>query len=509
MKKLLLLFICIVGAMQIGLSQTNCEDRLKTAQWYYEQGMYAKAAVMYQQVVDICGENYGGAANRLAECRRKASETDEAAAWAECKDSNDPNVLSAYITRFPNGRHITEVRNKRAALLTQWAAANAEARENIAYNRCNTITGCEAYLRDYPNGRYVSQVMNKKRELERAAAEREQRRREREEAQLTAFMDKASMRVKFGNAYDIDGIVMKDDFGSTLYASDMRFLVPKLYYNSRLSDEREVALLYCRLFRPDGTLMHTFFNGMYVDPGRNNSTLLAGYGNGEASVFDPGTYQFEIWYENTMLYSTSLTLSGKDYALSSAGWRQALAKCLEIPTETYEEDLYKGCINAGQRSRLGVYYWSSSTCYFGNWNQGERDGWGILVVRDGYEVSNCPDCAYYVGPFKNGVKSGEGTCYDRAGNLIYYGQFVDDSPVGTYPMTGYGNYKFICIDKGNGNYYLGEVENEQPEGKGVFMQRNGDLWLGNWKAGNRDGMVLYMPYDGTPVMERWSNGVKK
>lgn len=514
MKKYILLTISLFGAIQFCLSQgtmqgINCESKYNAAETVFNMGKYELAAKMYQDVIENCQGDYGGAAARLAECRRRLAETDESAAWEECKDSNDPNVLQAYMNRFPNGRHFNEVKQRRTMLLAQWAAANETARENIAYSRCNTISGCEEYLANYPTGRYVTQVLNKKRELERAIAEREQRRREREAAQLTAFMDKASMRVQFGNAYDIDGIVMKDDFGSMLYASDMRFLVPKLIYNSRLSDEREVTLLYCQIIHPNGSLMHSFFNGMYVEPGRNNSTYLAGFGNGQASVFDPGTYRFDIWYDDVLLYTTEFTLNGKDYALSSAGWRQTLARCLEIPTETYEEDIYKGCLNAGERSRLGVYYWSSSTCYFGNWRQGERDGWGILVVRDGYEVSNCPDCAYYVGPFKNGVKSGEGTCYDRAGNLIYYGQFVDDSPVGTYPMSGYGNYKFICIDKGNGNYYLGEVENEQPEGKGIFMQSNGDLWLGTWKGGQRDGTVLYLPYDGAPVMERWSNGVKK
>lgn len=508
MKKFLLLFICLYGALQIGMAQ-DCDLKLRTAEEYYNRGEYRKAAKMYQQVVESCGATYGGASARLAECNRLVSQGDEEAAYNECRNSNDPNVLqSVYLDHFPNGRHAAEIRQRKATLLAQWAAANEERREYIAYTRCNTIRGCEEYLQNYPNGKYASEVRNKKYEMERGIRQREQYLRELEEAQPYAYMK--DYRIVFGNAYDIQGQRMKDAFGSTLYAADMRFLVPKLIYNGRLSMERETALLYCVLFGPDGTLMHSFFNGMYVDPGQNNSVILAGYGNPDASVFSPGTYQFEVWYDGDILFSTSFNLEGKDYSLSSAGWRQALAKCLEIPTEIYEDDgLYKGCINAGQRSRLGIYYWNTSTCYFGNWNQGERNGWGILVVRDGYEVTNCPDCAYFVGQFRDGIKSGEGTCYDRAGNLIYYGQFADDRPVSNYPMSGYTNYKFICIDKGNGSFYLGEVENEQPEGKGIFMQRNGDLWLGDWTGGNRNGNVLYLPYDGMPVVERWSNGVRR
>ena len=44
--------------------------------------------------------------------------------------------------------------------------AEAERKEDGAYRKCTTISGCNSYLKTYPNGRYADQVRAKKAELE-------------------------------------------------------------------------------------------------------------------------------------------------------------------------------------------------------------------------------------------------------------------------------------------------------------------------------------------------------
>ena len=49
------------------------------------------------------------------------------------------------------------------------AKAEAEQKEDVIYENCNTIAGCDTYLEAYPEGRYVKEVEAKKAELKKAA----------------------------------------------------------------------------------------------------------------------------------------------------------------------------------------------------------------------------------------------------------------------------------------------------------------------------------------------------
>ena len=49
------------------------------------------------------------------------------------------------------------------------AKAEAEQKEDVIYENCNTIAGCDIYLEAYPEGRYVKEVEAKKAELKKAA----------------------------------------------------------------------------------------------------------------------------------------------------------------------------------------------------------------------------------------------------------------------------------------------------------------------------------------------------
>ena len=49
------------------------------------------------------------------------------------------------------------------------AQAEAERKEEAAYGKCTTVSGCNSYLKTYPNGKYVEEVRAKKAELEQQA----------------------------------------------------------------------------------------------------------------------------------------------------------------------------------------------------------------------------------------------------------------------------------------------------------------------------------------------------
>lgn len=521
MRKHILLFVCLFGLVGEGFSQstgTNCEERLLQANKYYSIPNYEKAAKMYKQVMDAgCGATYGGAQKRYNECVKKVEETQEAAAYKACMESGTIAACREYLAQYPNGPHATTVRNKLNNLLKEWEELKEEQKEQRLYNQCTTIAGCDNYLASYPNGKYATLVRQKREELE---AEALRKIRFREEAEKTGYMK--NIRVLFQNADDVEGNSIIEGPGNEFYASELKFLSPLLYYDGILDDETQVALLYTRIFDPNGQLMQadnspyafTNYSGTFVFVGDDHTSTLSGFGSYRPGTFGAGYYIYEIWYESeqvglNMLYSTTFSVVDKTTSISSYSWNSLLGHCFEVTTEVSETDAYKGFISAGRKSRMGACQWVSGSYYFGNWSSGLMNGQGVYIASDYETVENCPGCKYYVGEWAQGIKSGEGSCYDASGKLIYYGNFDNDAPTDAYPMTGYYDYRFICYPMGDGSYYFGEVQNDIPEGKGMQIWTNGELWYGDWEGGKKDGMGVALPYRGEPVIERWSEGIKR
>ncbi len=166
-----------------------------------------------------------------------------------------------------------------------------------------------------------------------------------------------------------------------------------------------------------------------------------------------------------------------------------------------------GDMQKGQRiadkNNMSAYLWSNGAMYFGNFYGNQLHDYGIYIVPEGYQVANCPNAKYYVGDWSNGKKSGIGTCYDASGKLIYYGEFKDGKPVGTYPMTGYENYKFQTIDYTNGDKFIGETENGKRHGYGVYAWNDGRIWIGNWTDNVRNGKGIDIASNGTLTTGTW------
>ncbi len=193
--------------------------------------------------------------------------------------------------------------------------------------------------------------------------------------------------------------------------------------------------------------------------------------------------------------------------LSKGEWRTSMRKVVDNVTEKYSDDVYKGQKSNGKRNGMGVYRWNSGSYYFGEWSNGDMNGYGLRVCGEGRAISNCPDCVYFVGNWKDDKKSGKGTCYDKYGNLIYYGDFADDRPTGTYPTTGnYSSYKFECINyESNNSVYIGETKDGKRHGYGVYIWNNwyGNAWYGHWENDKRSGNGIDLFYDGSIKYGRW------
>ena len=135
--------------------------------------------------------------------------------------------------------------------------------------------------------------------------------------------------------------------------------------------------------------------------------------------------------------------------------------------------------------------------YLGGYDYGFQ-GRGMLMVAEGYDISDCNDGWVYVGHFDEGKKDGDvGKVYDHNGNLIYYGSFRKGKPEGVYPSRqSYPSYKFEIVNYRNGDKYIGETKNGKRNGMGLYVPESGAAWFGYWEDGSLNGQALLISEDG-------------
>lgn len=112
----------------------------------------------------------------------------------------------------------------------------------------------------------------------------------------------------FANVYN-DGSII-NDFGSTLYADNMRYLCPRITYSNGKLKEAEVKVL---IYNPFGELLGS--NGSYTYkqeftfyPGTNNKERLLAWGNQNQTTYVEGSYSIEIYVDGKRVYSTGVYL---------------------------------------------------------------------------------------------------------------------------------------------------------------------------------------------------------
>ena len=100
-----------------------------------------------------------------------------------------------------------------------------------------------------------------------------------------------------------------DDFGSDIYAKDLKYLRPVIFYSGKATSDKEIQL-DIKIIKEDGTLEkgknspndYTFSDSVKVVPGDGKSLHLKGWGNNSATGFAAGYYRYEIWHEGNLLY---------------------------------------------------------------------------------------------------------------------------------------------------------------------------------------------------------------
>ena len=108
--------------------------------------------------------------------------------------------------------------------------------------------------------------------------------------------------------------------GSTLHSNKMRYLYPKVYYDSMLPEGRPVTeiQLMVKIFNPDGSMKtgtdspkgYTYGSTIKVAVGeKNNGEWLKGYGNATVSAYPVGTYKVEYYYKGILIYRNEVEIN--------------------------------------------------------------------------------------------------------------------------------------------------------------------------------------------------------
>ena len=175
--------------------------------------------------------------------------------------------------------------------------------------------------------------------------------------------------------------------------------------------------------------------------------------------------------------------------------QELLKSSFEVVNEKGANGKFKGQILKGKRNGMGFLLYRRGALFVGDFYRDNISGYGMLISNK--DIDNCTNCRTYVGNWKDGKKKGYGTCYASNGNIIYRGQFANDKPTDEYPSKANDSSRRLAlIELSNENYYIGETINNLPDGFGMLIFSNGDLWQSSFKEGNRKGIGLYMANNG-------------
>jgi hypothetical protein len=116
--------------------------------------------------------------------------------------------------------------------------------------------------------------------------------------------------IKCGNYNDSGWI---NYVGNSLYSNQMRYLMPRITYNSISS---ESITFNVKVISPSGVLEtnsysspgYTYSLSTWLSRGTNLSADMSGWGNGERSIYRAGEWTVEVWYNNACLRSEKVRI---------------------------------------------------------------------------------------------------------------------------------------------------------------------------------------------------------
>lgn len=131
-------------------------------------------------------------------------------------------------------------------------------------------------------------------------------------------------------------------------------------------------------------------------------------------------------------------------------------------------DRYIGTFNIrGRYHGHGEIWYRHSSCYYrGQFQNGKRHGYGIMVMRDG---------KFYEGQFENDQRSGEGTFYWSDGR-VYRGFYKNDEKCGR------GVHVWTTTSS-----FFGHFFNNLRSGFGIYRWHTGKIFFGYYSSDRRHG----------------------
>lgn len=184
-------------------------------------------------------------------------------------------------------------------------------------------------------------------------------------------------------------------------------------------------------------------------------------------------------------------------SLGQNNFSEIFRNVFEVYNEKSKKSYFKGQIQKGKRNGMGLLKQPNGNIYCGDFYYNKMTGYGMLLAGEHESISYCDSCVVYIGNWKDGKKSGLGTCYASNGDILYEGNFNDDRPSDKYPSDSTCLSKYFSFIKDeNGTAFLGETKIGNADGLGVLIYSNGDLWLSNFRNGNRHGVGLYLLHNG-------------
>ncbi|OQS04036.1 hypothetical protein THRCLA_03684 [Thraustotheca clavata] len=178
--------------------------------------------------------------------------------------------------------------------------------------------------------------------------------------------------------------------------------------------------------------------------------------------------------------------------------RIGLGRCTFKDGRVYEghwaEDKFDGA---------GVMAYANGNIYDGTWRLGLRDGTGKLTISP----ESAATMVYYDGQWQDDLRHGSGALGNRDGSIV---RGIWNNDVFQVSSALVENF----IDCGIVGMYEGEIDitTNLPSGYGRFESLNypksGEMYLGHWAQGKRDGEGMCMLFDGTIYQGEWKNGKK-
>lgn len=142
--------------------------------------------------------------------------------------------------------------------------------------------------------------------------------------------------------------------------------------------------------------------------------------------------------------------------------------------EDDDNDYYEGQWKYGLPGGIGIRQYATGDRYVGNWVDGQRNGYGIMIWLQERQV--------YKGQWENGLPHG-------SGKHIWY---LERSKTNSFPTRhvyqgnwesgrreGIGKMIYPC-----GSVYEGRWKNGQRHGKGMYVNPAGDILVGLFRAGS-------------------------